>query len=561
MRLKTSTDRKLRYGGTSVAVTALIIAAIVIFNVVFSLLTSRFRWYIDFTPEYHFTFSEDFLDLIGERDADNGSDSPIEMLDKFRAENKAYNAENNLKEGDEGWRDENVKINILFGMEKDKIKESTYRNANYDEEYNLNYVWQNADELRTKFPDYVTVEEVDAKTHPSRFQQYLSSNTDSIAADSVIIECGSEYRIRTLKSFYMFLNDEPYGYNGEKAFAAAILAVTRAESPLACYTVNHGETIADTDDDGNYLYPFFTVLENAGYRYMPIDLSTQDIPEECRILITFDPKNDFLAKNDGALATDEITKIDDFLDQRKSYMVFISPETGELPQLEEFLADWGLSVRQPGEEVYRVRDNSNSLLGDSSSVVASYSDSELMSAWAEDLLDRSNPPMVVFENAAAIYHSSSFTNGYNSTLGRGVYDMFNSSSSATAWVNDREVAAATAADPFRLLAVSVEKHSEQELYGTVDTSSFVMLCGSTDFMSSKYINSNAYGNGDFMLSAIGLCGREPVPVGLDFKEFANYEIESITEAQATQYTLVLTLVPVCITLCAGVFIIVRRKNR
>ena len=103
MRLKASTGRKLRYGGTSVAITALIIAAIIIFNVAFSLLTERFRWYIDLTPDLHFTISEECIELIKESDESNDEDSPIEMIDKFRAENKAYNAENGLSKGDEGY--------------------------------------------------------------------------------------------------------------------------------------------------------------------------------------------------------------------------------------------------------------------------------------------------------------------------------------------------------------------------------------------------------------------------------------------------------------------------
>ena len=566
MRLKASTGRKLRYGGTSVAITALIIAAIIIFNVAFSLLTERFRWYIDLTPDLHFTISEECIELIKESDESNDEDSPIEMIDKFRAENKAYNTENGLSKGDEGWRDEELKINILFGTEKDEL----------EADETTNYVMQNAEELRAAFPDYITTEYKNSKSNPSRFTKYLASNTDSIATDSVIIECGTEFRVRPLRSFFVFVKDEPYGYNGEKAFASSILAVTRAEAPLACYTVNHGETIMATDTDGNNVYSFFTVLEDAGYKYMPIDLSTQDIPEECRILITFDPKTDFLSGNDGVSEESEIAKLDAFLEDRNSYMVFIDPSTGELPQLEEFLEDWGLAIRQPGEEVYRVRDSASSLLGDSSAVVASYAKNVLMNAWSEDLINRPVAPMVVFDDATALYYSKSYTRttvedketGEKYTIGknsafpdRTVFDMFTSSSSATAWAGDREVAAATKTDPFKLMLVSVESNYEQEMYTTMDDSAYVMLCGSTNFLLEKYVQSNVYGNNDFLLSAIQMSGREPVPTGLDFKEFANYEIESVTAEDATQYTLVLTIVPVVIALCAGVFVIVRRKNR
>ena len=58
-----------------------------------------------------------------------------------------------------------------------------------------------------------------------------------------------------------------------------------------------------------------------------------------------------------------------------------------------------------------------------------------------------------------------------------------------------------------------------------------------------------------------MCGREPVPVGLDFKEFANYKIEQISTGDATKYTVALTVAPIIICLGAGVFVLVRRKNR
>ena len=198
MKLKASTGRKLRYGGTSVAITALVIAAIIIVNVVFSLLTERFRWYADLTPDLHFTISEECFQLIAESDEADDEDSPIEMLDKFRAENKQYNADNGLSKGDEGYRDEEVKVNILFCQERDVL----------ESDETTNYVVQNAEELRAKFPDYITTEYKSSKTNPSRFTKYLVSNTDSIAIDSVIIECGTEYRIRTLRSFFVFLKDE-----------------------------------------------------------------------------------------------------------------------------------------------------------------------------------------------------------------------------------------------------------------------------------------------------------------------------------------------------------------
>jgi hypothetical protein len=564
MKMKTSTSRKLRYGGTSLAITALIIAVVIIINAIMTLLTQRFMWYGDMTPDLHFTISEECFDLIGAVSDEDDINSPVEMIDKFRAENKAYNAEKGLVKGDKDYRDENVMINILFPVEPDAL----------DADDTTLYVKENAEELRAKFPDYISTEYVNAINNPKRFERYLSSNVEKISLDSIIIECGSEFRIRTLRSFYVFDKDTPFAYNGEKAFASSILAVTRSEMPLACYTVNHGESFpvsAEVDENGNALIPFLDVLENAGYRAQPIDLSKEDIPEACRLLITFNPKQDFISGNTGLQKEGELKKLDAYLEARNAFMVFLDPTTGELENLEEFLAEWGLAVRRDGDDPIVVKDSQNSNLNNYEAVIGNYDTNDLMEGWAEDLSAK-----VIFEDAMAIEYardykinsqplandpSKTFEIGGNPSYNRAVFTMFKSYETASGYAAGREVAKATASDPFKLMGVSVETHYEQEKYTVIEDSAYVVLCGSTDFASDRYLYSNSYGNEDLLLSVFQMCGREPVPVGLDFKEFANYEIEEISTGDATKYTVALTVAPLVIALCAGVFVLVRRKNR
>ena len=562
--MKTSTSRKLRYGGTSLAITALIIAVVIIINAIMTLLTQRFMWYGDMTPDLHFTISEECFDLIGAVSDEDDINTPVEMIDKFRAENKAYNAEKGLVKGDKDYRDENVMINILFPVEPDAL----------DADDTTLYVKENAEELRAKFPDYISTEYVNAINNPKRFERYLSSNVEKISLDSIIIECGSEFRIRTLRSFYIFDKDTPFAYNGEKAFASSILAVTRSEMPLACYTVNHGESFpvsAEVDENGNALIPFLDVLENAGYRAQPIDLSKEDIPEACRLLITFNPKQDFISGNTGLQKEGELKKLDAYLEARNAFMVFLDPTTGELENLEEFLAEWGLAVRRDGDDPIVVKDSQNSNLNNYEAVIGNYDTNDLMEGWAEDLSAK-----VIFEDAMAIEYardykinsqplandpSKTFEIGGNPSYNRAVFTMFKSYETASGYAAGREVAKATSSDPFKLMGVSVETHYEQEKYSVIEDSAYVVLCGSTDFASDRYLYSNSYGNEDLLLSVFQMCGREPVPVGLDFKEFANYKIEEISTGDATKYTVALTVAPLVIALCAGVFVLVRRKNR
>ena len=553
MKLSMSAGRKLKYGGTSIALTALVLAIIIIVNVFFALLVQRFSWYVDLTPDLHFTISDECYELIG----GEGDNTPIKMIDKFRAENKSYNQSHGLVAGANGYRDENVKITILFGMERDYLLDDD----------TTEYVLRNADELAVKYPDHVAVETVDMVRNPSRFTKYLSSNTEIIPQDSVIIECGSEYRIRALKSFFLFNEDgEAIAYNGEKTLASSILAVTRADVPVACYTVNHGESFPDMQEDvnGNITAPFIEALENAGYRPQPIDLSKDEIPETCRLLVTFDPKQDFIGAKAGSVAQSEIEKLDDFLANKNAFMVFMSPSAYDgaqgLTNLEEFLAEWGLAFRRDGNDPYKVRDDSENILGDSSAVLASYVENELAKAWSASMTGGAKAPDVVFPDSTAITYAEGYPLGYSSTYKRQVYDLFVTHETAKAWAGDREIAASTKADPLKLMAVSTQQYTTQEGDGfALDDFAYVMLAGSTEFGSAEYLDH--YGNGDFMLSAFQLSGREPVAVGLTYKSFANYEIKSVTSADATRYLVILTVAPVLVSLCVGVFVIVRRKNR
>lgn len=559
--MKTSTGRKIRYGGTSIAIVALVIAVVIAINATVTLLTQKFMWYGDMTPELKFTISEECYTLLGE-ETDNGKGSAVEMIKKFRQENAEFNKNNPSAEK----RNENLKVNILFPMEEDKVKNTDV------------YVYTNANDLRAKFPDYITLEYVDALSNPKRFEKYLSSNNDVIDLNSVIIEFGTEFRIRTFKSFYAYNKGEPYAYNAEKAFASSILAVTRAESPLACYTINHGEKESFPTTTGyqnkEIIVPFLNTLENAGFKTQALNLEKEEIPEECRLLITFGPQRDFVGSSfdkDG-----ELEKLDDFLEDRNAFMVFLDPNMGRLPNLESFLEEWGLAVRRNGNDPLIVKDSANSVLGNPETVISDYSANDLMDAWSEELNRSAN---VIFENALVLDYAKdydktwqtlnsdpnkkfqlAYSNSYSS-LGRYVYSMFNTKNTAKAYAGGDNVAQSTDNNPFMLMAVSTQTATEMDGATSLEDSAYVMLCGSTEFASAKYLESKAYGNEDLLLTAFQMCSREPVPTGLYFKEFANFNIESISARAATVYTVVLTVTPIVVALFAGAIVLVRRKNR
>lgn len=568
MKLKSATSRKLRYGGVTAVLTALIIAVIIVVNIIFSALSQKLLWYTDLTPELYFTLSDNCIDLLKNGDDEFGSVSATEMLDTHRAERRAE---------DPDFKDEDLMINIIFCDDPDVWGGSTADSA-------MRYVHETAGQLQKEFPDYIQVKYYNTVYNPSSVTKYGSG----VNASSVIIEYGSEYRVRALRDFYTFDTDgseEPWAYNGEKIMAAAILAVTRAEAPIACVTMNHSEQWVLNKNDQLLL-----TLDTAGFRVQQLDLENQEIPKDCRLLVVMDPQEDFLVP-DGITDKDEISKLEDFLDDANSLMVFMSCKD-RLPNFEEFLEEWGIvfNRHEEGGELHPliVRDPSQALLTEESENLYTikanyYTEGGIGSDMTEELRKRSAvAPTVVFKNAMPIsfnLEESGFTmqhytdeedesisfdyaSRYSDGVTRSIYDVFVTSENGEAWANGARRDKATQKDPLKLLTVSTERYSTQEdNYSSITEASYVIACGSPEFVDNDVLTNNSYGNNAFLEYALRIVGQEPVPVGLERKPFGDYTIDTVTTKEATQYTVVLTVVPAVLAAAVGIFVIVRRKNR
>lgn len=576
MKLKASNSRKLRYGGVSAILTALIIAVIIIANIIFSALAQRFLWYTDLTPKLLFSLSEEFKTLLVEGDPDlEDNVSPFDMVDKDREARK---------EEDPDFEDEDLMIKIIFCDEKDVLEENLIQR----------YVYDTALELADTFGDYIEVETHNIVHNPSAVAKYKTTSKSTISTTSVIITYGGEFHVRELRSFFVFdtaESTEPWAYNGEKVFASSIMALTRAENPLACVITNHGESISTA---------FATTLQDAGYEVRNLNLrealSTDvGIPEACRLIIIHDPKEDFLTKDNALSDVDEILALKEFVENSGSLMVFISPDLtvkfGEdyaLPELESWLdEEWGVSFDRyedvdGGKKSYVISEEPAHSLGDRGKIFeAQYVTAGGAASITEDLRSSaSTPPSVVFSNAMSISYSYDLahydpTNDENAKADaveydygeyvsganvRKIYDIFTTGNKAEAIVDGRSVAEANG-NPFKLMTITEQKNNKPSPDGSyISDPSFVVACGSVDFASDDAL-TKSYGNTDVLLSLLKTLNKEPVPVGITYKAFADSTIDTLAEGVASKYTIALTVIPAVITLGVGIFVIVRRKYR
>lgn len=565
MKMKQGTGKKLRYGGVTAVLTALIIAVIIVVNVMFSALSKKFLWYADLTPPELFTLSENCIDLIENGDPVFNSASTTEIIDELRAQKQAENPD---------FQNEDLMIRLIFCDTASEWEGSTKRL----------YVYQTAQQLAVAFPEYIQVETHDILWNPSAVSKYEGISSTS----QVVIEFGTEYRVRNLDDFYEYEDDTKqtlWAYNGEKVLTAAILSVTRAESPVAGIVTNHGEQMSED---------LLKTLELAGFQLANIDLSAMPddtyegdikdytpIPKSCRLLVICNPTSDFLEVGERGDAShlNEIDRLDDFLvgnlsGMKGSLMVFVSSDT-RLDNLEDYLSDeWGVVFNRDEATgtPYRVIDESQSLdyqIG--STIRAEYvtegSGGELSSPLWENI---ANPRPMIFKNAMPLSFSPLFTQEGNSANGfspygtvRSIYSVFETSESAYATVNGIKVAQATAYNPLKLMTISMETEQQQEnqLGDYVINGSYVLACGSPEFASRSLLQSTAYGNGAFLEHALRVVGQEVVPVSLTFKIFNDVSMDTVTTADATKYTVILTVLPVVFAMGAGIFVLVRRKNR
>lgn len=506
--MKRINRKKLKYGSSALALTVLVIAAVVIFNVIVAALAGRYDWmYVDMTRSPVYDISDECREYI--------EDHVIsEMAD-------------------------GEKITVIFCDDRENIESDPNQVHIHDSIY----------DVAEMFEGRIDIEYLDIWENPSRAASYgVSATTD------VVCVYGDRYETMSLTDFYIFSATDstyPVAYNGEKIIASCFMRVTQKETPMCYFTANHGETMGD--------YEFMRNIVEAGYTISYIDISNADIPADCDLLVTFDPKQDLIV-SDGVSELSERDKLDAYMANGGKYMVFLSADTfvsGEREHFEGFLSDWGVKYMHNAgadgvEECYLIKDSANSLSVDGYQVLAEYSDSDKGS---KAVLGLSYPN--VFKNTTCI----SVADGYNADgkggfageqSGRLMYPLLVSGRSAEAWAGGRAVARATD-EPFILMSMSEEKCENGK-------TAYLIASASTEFAGEDAMQSAVLGNSRTLTQLLCYMGKDNAPAELTFKTFSGTEIQSLTTSTANTVTAVLAVIPALALTIVGIVVLVRRRN-
>ena len=552
-------------------ITAAVVLLVIVLNIAVSLIGDARLWYIDLSSVRYksgestmYTLSDACLSLIG-TDA-------VPMIEKVNEER--------ARRGEEP-----IKLNMIFCADKDRIENDSM----------MRYLNMTARSLEKEYSDVIDVQYINIDKDPSAVQRFKTTSAAKIYNSDVIVEFASEYLVQKISSFYY--QDEgkssPWAYIGEQRLSAMILSLTLAEAPVCAITTNHGESLFDKDGNVRKEYSeFIKIIGGAGYDVAFIDLEKDEIPENCRMMITFDPMVDFKAYGDlGENGVSEIEKLDRYLEESNAFFYICDRDTQKLKNLEEYLEEWGIAVERAEnaaglDENFAVRDIVNCTdVGRGDTVTGKYGNVGLATGITGDLQKLAFPPMVVFPNSTSFAPSDSYIktfiaadaeNGieagsyfryYRNGVSRTFVDVFTSYTTASAYVEGEVYEIATEYDPFRYMTVSRESRTIQETsYTSIDKSSYVLGVSSTEFFKNELLSSAAYGNCDVLLSALRQSGTEAMPANIKLKAFYVYDMEAIEDEevfaeQANTWTLCLALIPAAVALTVGAVTVIRRKTR
>lgn len=515
---KMFTKRSLRHGSVSVMLAVLVIACAVVLNVIAAMLCMRYDWmYVELQRPLAFEISDECYEYLG--------DYVIPEVDRAN-EGKAQK--------------EKIKI-ILCDSEKNIRSEQLY-----------GYILDSIEDISDYFEGYFEIEYLNIWEQPTR-----AASLGVTSTEDVVCVFGEKHQTVNLKDMFLLEMSNAYeatptAYNGEKMLASCLMSVTQKESPVCYLTVNHGEVLED--------YEFVKMIAEAGYTVGFLDLFADEIPEDCDMLVTFDPKKD-MAVRDETSDTDEIKRLEEYMSRGGKYMVFLSADTfasGGFENLEGFLATMGVKYmheKQKGgvEGCYLIRDSANSLTVDGYTVL---SENAKNGKGAEALGDISAPN--AFGNTTAIGIADGFKKDGNGNAvsqdGKTtVSPVLLSHTSAIAWANGRAVARASD-DPFMLMTLS-EREGESGEKG------YLLACASVEFAGEGTMQSSVLGNSRTLTQMIRYMGKENAPASLVFKPFGEREIQSVTTRQANITTVVMTLIPAVVCTAVGAVVLVRRKQR
>lgn len=419
--------------------------------------------------------------------------------------------------------DEQKDVNIIFCMEQDELSSDVI--------YDL--VWQTSLQLQEKY-DFISVENVNIYLQPSRLAKFKHTTLEdgtqiknAIDKSAVIFECGDEFRVETLSSFFILDGQGLISsYNGEEYMLACIKWVQTDYHPIAYFTNTHGENFSG-------LLGFYNILTACGYEVRTLDLAYDEIDERGELVIISNPLYDIEKAAEGSGIKSEAEALDEFLARGGNLFVSLDPYIkSPLTQLRAFLSEWGMDT-----SAHIISDTENSITHDGYTLVAKYSTSEL-GAEIEKTVRGYNQSQTILRDASPIVIKE--RDGVRTS------EIITSYPTARSYYNGE---LQSDAGNFPLLAVSEKENGR------------IILSSGAYLLANDVLNSSVYSNRELVLSLLEYADAPYAVIGAEVLPISNTMLEGLTSGVSRIYAIVFVAVIPLALAAVGIVYLVRRKNR
>lgn len=466
-------------GQTAMSViTVLAIALLIVANVAFAYLGQTKMLFADLTPEGLYTLSDGMIEEC----------SFVDTLTRL---------------DDDG---DVQKIEILFCTDPDNLLASQVTRVPY-------YM---AVALGNKFEN-IEVDYVNVGLNPMAVSQYKTTSLSTIEPSDIIVSYGGSYLIASVESFWGVNSNEVFvSYNGEYRMASILKSLTAVERPSVCFVTNHGEEYYDVENPASKmserLAAFYDLLVHRGFEVKTLDLSEENIPEDCVLLIVNNPTRDFeIGSLDSLYDFSECDKIDEYLTKNAGAMLVTKSPDVKLEILEQLMREWGIEFCEG--IVTDTSANGGAISGaegsnsPSANIIGKYVTDENSYAYAvyEEYASLVSAPRFVISNTGYVKcsfgESTSRREDTNFRANR-IYSKFLTSSTTARAHASGELVGLGAMD-----LVAVTTRTQLDGYTSNYTYSYVVAAHSADFLSSDVIANASYANYDIVSALINNISR------------------------------------------------------
>ena len=505
--------RQIKHGMSATILTIIFIAAVVLVNVIATIIFERYPLTFDLTDKKKFSISDESIDYVKTINTDV-------LITVFADEDDFCYLSDYTNQADEV-------------MKK-------YSQYNSHISYRFVVPDSNPDIVAEYGVDTTSPYDIIVETNPTsdikRTRKILL--TDLVTFKDEFLQNLNSYYGMTIeqmaKNFGALRVLQTYGSmveasRADEAFVSAFMAVADPNPVTAVFLTGCAEAA-----ELSYLH---TLLEANGYFVQDIDITKEEIPEDAALVIIPAPTKDYLPE--------EVQKVEDFLENDgkmgKQLLYCASIQQGKTPNLDELLAEWGLQFE---EAVVCEQDTDFYYQMPFNTIAASVSDNftQDVTADAPKLLNLGSRPIkLLFDergNTGTEAYVTSNASAYTADMNNG--ETISNGQQIYTAVASRAVFSSTDASA---------------------TYSNIVAFGAVETLSDQYLQNARFDNREYILSLLnGVTGKTNTGITIQ-PTVISAELYSLTEKQTSVLQWTFTLIIPAVVLIIGGVVWYRRKNR